>query len=131
MCVMMKCNTLLSAEVDIRLEDIRLEAKAKDSHTEDRLSRGQVHEYSWPRPRTQAQMLSRKKDLQKKIFGDLQKKPFSKNFVRRSTNFSQLKKLCCPRAEDRAIFEAKDLTFEAKIKDIKMCPRGRLRGLHL
>ena len=25
-------------------------------------------------------------------------------------------------------FEAKDLTLEAKAKDLKMCPRGRLRG---
>ena len=25
-------------------------------------------------------------------------------------------------------FEAKDLSFEAKAKDLKMCPRGRPRG---
>ena len=92
---------------DIRdgVEDTRLEAKdtkkseAKDSPTEDRPSRGEGQKCS--RPRTQAQVLSKKKGLHKIFSGDLQKekvftkifqaqsrkKTFSKKFFRRSTNF--------------------------------------------
>ena len=46
----------------------------------------------------------KKKGLQKIFSGELQKKMF-KNFFRRSTKFLQFKKLYCPRAEDREIFE--------------------------
>ena len=49
-------------------------AKAKDSLSEDRHSRGQGQECSRPRPRTQAQVLSKKK------------KRFSQKFFRRSPN---------------------------------------------
>ena len=35
-----------------------------------------------------------------------------------------------PRAEMREA-KAKNLTFEAKAEDFKMCPRGRPQGLHL
>ena len=76
------------------------EAKAKDSLSEDRHSRGQGQECS--RPRTQAQVLSKKKkgfhknfsgDLQKKkglhknFSSDLYEKTFSKKFFKRSTKF--------------------------------------------
>ena len=62
------------------VKDTRLEAKAKDtkkseakdSLSEDRTSQGQGQECSRPRPRTQAQVLSKKK------------KTSSKNFFRRS-----------------------------------------------
>ena len=58
------------------VEDTRLEAKAKDSLSEDRHSRGQGQECSRPRPRT------------------------------KDTSASALqKKKRCPRAEDRPIFE--------------------------
>ena len=53
------------------VEDTRLEAKAKDSLSEDRPSQGQGQKSSRPRPRTQAQMFS-KKGLQKSFSGDLQ-----------------------------------------------------------
>ena len=91
----------------------------------DRNARGQG-------PWTHAQVLSKKKkkglqkffsgDLQKKkglhknLSSDLHKKTFSKKFFKRSTNFEQFKKYCCPRAEDRAIFE-----------DLR--PRGQGQGL--
>ena len=48
------------------------EAKAKDSFSEDRPSRGQGQECSRPRPRTQAQVFSKKKGLQKTFSGKLQ-----------------------------------------------------------
>ena len=51
------------------VEDTRLKAKAKDSLSEDRHSRGQGQECS--RPRTQAQVLSKKKKgLQKNFSSD-------------------------------------------------------------
>ena len=87
------------------VEDIRLEAKAKDSPTEDRPSRVLGQECSRPRTKdTRASALQKKrlqknlslviskKNLQKKILGDLEKKTFSKKFFRRSTNFQRLKK---------------------------------------
>ena len=57
------------------------EAKAKDSLSEDRHSRGQGQECSGPRPRTQAQVLSKQKGLQKNFLGDLQKKKKKKKKV--------------------------------------------------
>ena len=122
------------------VEDTRLEAKAIDSPSEDRPSRGQGHE-----PRTQAQ----KKVFKKFFLGDLQKKVF-KNFFRAFSSKKRLLKFFfrrstkCQTFKKRAVLEprtgqfsrtwgleAKDLTFEAK--DFKMCPRGhgRPRGLHL
>ena len=44
------------------------EAKAKDSSSEDRPSRGQRQECSRPRPRTQAQVFSKKKRSSKIFF---------------------------------------------------------------
>ena len=62
------------------------EAKAKDSLSEDRHSRGQGQECS--RPRTQAQVLSKKKKgLHKNFSSDLHKKTFSKKFFKRFTKF--------------------------------------------
>ena len=78
------------------------EAKAKDSFSEDRHSRGQGQG-----PRTQAQVLSKKK-----------KKSLHKNFSSAPKKFQQFKKYCCPRAEDRPIFE-----------DLR--PRGQGQGLNL
>ena len=63
------------------------EAKAKDSLSEDRHSRGQGQECSRPRPRTQAQVLSKKKGLHKNFSGNLQKKKkkrSSQKFFKRS-----------------------------------------------
>ena len=78
-----------------------------------------------------------KKDLHKNFLGDLQKKTSSKNF-----NNSKNSAVLEPRTGQflRTLgleAKAKDLTFEAKAKDFKMCPRvrprsqGRPRGLHL
>ena len=47
------------------VEDTRLEAKAQDSHFEDRPSRGQGQEWSRPRPRTKDTAAS---VLRKKVF---------------------------------------------------------------
>ena len=65
------------------VEDIRREAKAKDtkksetkakdSPSADRSSRGQGQKCSRPRPRTQAQVLSKTKGLQEIISAFLQK----------------------------------------------------------
>ena len=132
-----------SSEVESRTQGSRprprtqkkSEAKAKDSLSEDRHSRGQGQECSRPRPRTKdtsASALQKKKkglhknfsgDLQKKglhknFSSDLHKKTFSKKFFKRSAKFYQLKKYCCPRAEDRPIFE-----------DLR--PRGQGQGLDL
>ena len=51
------------------------------------------------------QAISKKKGLHKNFSSDLHKKKFSKKFFKRSTKFEQFKKYCCPRAEDRPIFE--------------------------
>ena len=58
----------------------------------------------------------KKKGLHKNFSSDLHKKTFSKKFFKRSTKFLPFKKYCCPRAEDRPIFE-----------DLR--PRGRGQGL--
>ena len=92
---------MVSLDVTIRggVEDTRLEAKAKDTkkirgqgqgqpfrgqidplEAKDRNAQGQG-------PRTQAQVLSKKKGLHKNFSGDLHKKTFSKNFFKRSTKF--------------------------------------------
>ena len=132
------------------VEDTRLEAKAKDSLSEDRHSRGQGQECS--RPRTQAQVLFEKKKVFKRIFQAISKKKkkrSSQKFFKRSPQknvfqtifqalhkISTIQKLVLSSSRGQANFrglEAKDLTFEAKAKGFKMCPRGqgRPRGLHL
>ena len=124
-----------------------LEAKAKDSPSEDRPSRGQGQECSRPRPRTQAQLF-KKKRVFKKIFQAYLKKFFfqaftkeqglQKDFLGELQNFNNSKNSAVlePRTGQFSRtwgFEvkAKDLTFEAK--NFKMCPRnqGCPRGLHL
>ena len=85
------------------VEDTRLEAKAKDSPTKNRPSRGQGQEYS--RPRTQEQVLSKKRvfrkiflviskkrGLQKNILGDIKKKKsFPKKFFGAPQTFNNSK----------------------------------------
>ena len=105
-------------------------------------------------PRTQAQVLSEKKKVFTKIFQAISKKKvftkifhaistkkrFPKNFSSAPKNFNNSKNTAVlePRtgqflrawgleAKTKAKTKAKDLTFEAKAKDFKMCPRG----LHL
>ena len=112
------------------------EAKAKDSLSEDRHSRGQGQECSRLRNKdTSASALQKKKKGLHKIFQAISsKKRFLKNFSSASQNFYNSK--------NSAVLElrtghfsrtwgleakAKDLTFEAKAKDFKMC----FRGLHL
>ena len=60
----------------------------------------------------------KKKGLHKNFSSDLHKKTFSKKIFKRFTKFQQFKKQCCPRAEDRPIFE-----------DLR--PRGQGQGLDL
>ena len=107
-----------------------LEAKAKD----------QGHK---------AQVLSKKKKKKKKVFTKIfqtiskkkkKKKRSSQKFFKRSSLknvfqkiFQALHKILTFQKivlsySSRGQHEAKDLTFEAKAKDFKMCPRGRPRG---
>ena len=65
----------------------------------------------------------KKKGLHKNFSSDLHKKTFSKKFFKRYTKFQQLKKYCCPRAEDRPIFE--DLRSRGQGLDL----RGQGQGL--
>ena len=115
-----------------------------DPHeAKDRNARGQGQG-----PRTQAQVLSKKKSSSKNFFQAISKrKRSSQKFFRRSLRKTRLPKnfLGAPQnfnySKNSAVLEprtrqfsrtwgfeakAKDLTFEAK--DFKMCPRGRPRG---
>ena len=108
------------------VEDTRLEAKAKDT----KKIRGQGQECS--RPRTQAQVLSKKKKVFTKILQAIStKKRFPKNFSSATQNFNSKNSAVLEQRTGQFSrtwgLEAKDLTFEAKAKDFKMCPRG----LHL
>ena len=115
-------------------------AKAKDSLSEDRHSRGQGQECSRPRTKdTSASALQKKKKkkkgLHKNFSSALHQKRFPKYFSRapRNFNYSKNSAVLEPRTGQGLEAKAKDLTFEAKAKDFKMCPRdqGRPRGLHL
>ena len=77
------------------------EAKATDSP-----SRSQGQECSRPRPRIKdkGQVLSKKKGLQKNVFGDLQKKRFPKNFSGAPQTFNNSKN-SVKDVQNRAIFE--------------------------
>ena len=136
--------TFSKAEVESRTQGSRPRTQKK-SEAKDRRSRGQGHK---------AQVLSKKK---KKVFTKIfqaiskkkKKKRSSQKFFKRSplknvfqTIFQALhkiltfQKLVLSSSRGQANFrglEAKDLTFEAKAKDFKLCPRGqgRPRGLHL
>ena len=85
----------------------------------------------------------KKKGLQKIFSGGLQKKNFSSDLHEKT--FSQkifqalhkiltIQKIVLSSSRGQANFQglgaskAKDLTFEAKAKDFKMCPRGRRWG---
>ena len=136
------------------VEDTRLEAKAKDtkkaeskakdSPSEDRTSRSQGQECSRPRPRTKdtrASVFQKKKERSSNFFSDdLQnkkkvfkifflalssKKRLPNFFFRRSAKFQQLKKKCCPRAEDRPVFE--DLRPRGQGLDLR--GKGQGQGL--
>ena len=71
------------------------EAKAKDSLSEDRYSRGQGQECSRPRTKdTQAQVLSKKKKVFTKIFQAISKKKrSSQKFFRRSPHKNVFQKI--------------------------------------
>ena len=63
---------------------------------------------------------------------------FPRAFWRFPTKFQRFKKLCCPRAEDGAIFEdlrhrGQGLDLRGQDQGLKIYPRGqgRPRGLHL
>ena len=77
------------------VEDTRLEAKAKDSLSEDRHSRGQEQECSRPRPRTKdtsaSALQKKKKKVFTKIFQAITKKRFLKNFSSAPQNFNNSK----------------------------------------
>ena len=115
----------------------------------DRNARGQGQG-----PRTQAQVLSKKKKRssqkffrrspnKKKVFTKIfqaisTKIRFPKNFSSAPQNFNNSKNTAVLEPRTGQFLrtwglEAKDLTFEAKAKDFKICPRGqgRPRGLHL
>ena len=89
---MEKKGKIYKPEVESRTQGSRprtqkkSEAKAKDSLSEDRHSRGQGQECSRPRPSTQAQVLSKKKKkgLHKNFSSDLQKKRSPQKFFKRS-----------------------------------------------
>ena len=122
------------------------EAKAKDSFSEYIHSRGQGQECLRPRTKnTNAKVLHKK--IFKNFFQGFQhfffQAIFKKNDVEKNLsaylqNFNHSKNSAVlePRTKQFSRtwgFEAKDLTFEAKAKNFKMCPRGQKRpqGLHL
>ena len=101
----------------------------------DRNARGQGQG-----PRTQAQELSKKKVFTKNFQAISTKKRFPKNFSGASQNFNSSKNNAVLESRTGKFLrtrgleaKAKDLTFEAKANDFKICPRGqgRPRGLHL
>ena len=110
------------------VEDTRLEAK----DTKKIRGQGQGQPFrgqTLSRPRTgmleakakdqgHKRKCSPKKGLHKKFSSDPHEKTFSKKCFKRSTKFEQFKKYCCPRTEDRPIFE-----------DLR--PRGQGQGLDL
>ena len=122
---------LFSTEVESRTQGSRprprtqKKSEAKDSLSEDRYSRGQG-------PRTQAQVLSKKKKgLHKNFSGDLHKKYVFQKIFQALHKILTIQKLVLSSSRGQANFRG----LEAK--DFKMCPRGRPggqgrpRGLHL
>ena len=103
----------LQAEVESRTQGSRprprtqKKSEAKDSLSEDRHPRGQGQECSRPRPRkkdTSASAFQKKRSSQKFLRRSPQKNVFQKIF-QALHKILLFKKLCCPRAEDRPIFE--------------------------
>ena len=70
-------------------------------------------------------VLQKKKGLHKNFSSDLHKKTFSKKLFKRFTKFSPFKRYCCPRAEDRPIFE--DLRPRSQGQGLDL--RGQSQGL--
>ena len=108
-----------------------LEAKAKDQgHKAQVLSK--------KKKKRSSQKFFRRSKKKKKVFTKIfqaisTKKPFPKNFSTAPQNFNFPKNSAVlePRTGQFSRtwgLEAKDLTFEAKAKDFKICPRGRPRG---
>ena len=106
----------------------------------DRNARGQGQG-----PRTQAQVLSKKKRSSQKIFKRSPRKNVFRKIFQALHKISTIQKNSVVLEPRTGRFsrtwgleaKAKDLTFEAKAKDFKMCPlrrprgQGRPRGLHL
>ena len=121
------------------VEDTRIEVNTKETkknprprtalprtdplEAKDRNARGQG-------PTTQGQVFSEKKGLQKFFSGDLKKKSLQKffqaffnkkrllkSFFQAIYKISTIQKKCCPRAEDRAIFE--DLRLRGQGLDLR------------
>ena len=142
------------------VEDTRLEAKAKAKDTKKIRGQGQgqgqpFRGQTLSRPRTgmleakakdqghkrKCSPKKKKKKVFTKIFQAIStKKRFLKNFSSAPQNFNNSKNSAVlePRTGQFSRTwgleaKAKDLTFEAKAKDFKICPRGqgRPRGLHL
>ena len=133
------------------IEDTRLEAKAKDTKKIGGQGQGQPFRgQTLSRPRT-GMLEAKAKDQghkckcspkkNKKVFTKIfqaisTKKRFPNNFSSAPQNFNNSKNTAVlePRTgQFSRTWGLKDLTFEAKAKDFKMCPRGqgRPRGLHL
>ena len=127
------------------VEDTRLEAKAKDTKKIRGQDQGQPFQgQTLSRPRT-GMLLAKAKDQGHKHKCSPKKKRSSQKFFKRSPqkNVFQkifqalheiltIQKIVLSSSRGQANFreleaKAKDLTFEAKAKDFKMCPRG----LHL
>ena len=99
-------SAFLSAEVKSRTQGSRPRPRTQKKIRDQ----GQGQECSRPRPRTKdtnASVFLKKKGLKNCFSLDLKKKKkrSRKTFFSRSTKFQPFKKLCCPRAENRAIFE--------------------------
>ena len=134
------------------VEDTRLEAKAKDTKKIRGQGQGQPFRgQALSRPRTgmleakakdqghKRKYSPKKKGLRKNFSGDLQKKRgLHKHFSSAPQNFNNSKNTAVlePRTGQFSRTwgleaKAKDLTFEAKAKDFKMCSRGlHLWSLH-
>ena len=111
----------LLSEVESRTQGSRprtqKKSEAKDSPSKDKPSRGHGQECSRPRPRTQAQVLSKIKVF-KTFFGRSQKKRLQKNFWGAPRIFNN--------SENTAVLEPKTgqflRTWGFEAKDFKMCP---------
>ena len=117
-----------------------LEAKAKDQgHKAQVLFKKKKKKGLHKNFSSDLQKKKKKKKVSTKIFQAIStKKRFPKNFSTAPQNFNFPKNSAVlePRTGQFSRtwgLEAKDLTFEAKAKDFKICPRGqgRPRGLHL
>ena len=125
-----------------------LEAKAKDQgHKAQVLSKKKKFFRRSPKKKKKKKVFTKifqaisKKKKKKKVFTKIfqaisTKKRFPKNFSTAPQNFNFPKNSAVlePRTGQFSRtwgLEAKDLTFEAKAKDFKICPRGRLLNTSL